>query len=280
MRAGRDTHQDSTGTVHPIYPRPARAAVGRVALVGAGPGHPDLLTLRAARLLGEADVVVYDRLVGPQILGLAGPRAQRIYVGKATSYHVLPQQEISALLVRLALDGKQVVRLKGGDPFIFGRGAEEIEMLAAHRIPFEVVPGITAAAGIAAYAGIPLTHRDIAHSVTLVTGHLQDESADLDWPALARPGQTLVVYMGLLGLPIICRELIAHGLPATTAAAVVQHGTLPTQRVITGTLADLAERTAAARLVAPTLIIIGEVVRLRATLHWFEADVTGQIAAS
>ena len=147
-------------------------------------------------------------------------------------------------------------------------------MLAAHCIPFEVVPGI------AAYAGIPLTHRDIDHSVTLVTGHLQDESADLDWPALARPGQTLVVYMGLLALPIICRELIAHGMPATTAAAVVQHGTLPTQRVITGTLADLAERTADARLVAPTLIIIGDVVRLCATLHWFEPDVVSEVAAS
>jgi len=254
--------------------------MGRVALVGAGPGHPDLLTVRAARLLGEADVVVYDRLVGPQILELARPRAQRIYVGKSTAHHVLPQKEISALLVRLALDGKHVVRLKGGDPFIFGRGAEEIEMLAAHGIPFEVVPGITAAAGIAAYAGIPLTHRDIAHSVTLVTGHLQDESADLDWPALARPGQTLVVYMGLLALPIICRELIGHGMPATTAAAVVQHGTLPTQRVIIGTLANLAERTADARLVAPTLIIIGEVVRLCGTLHWFEPDVIGEVAAS
>lgn len=230
-------------------------------------------------MIGEADVIVYDRLVGPRILELARPRTQRIYVGKARADHALTQQEISALLVRLALDGKRVVRLKGGDPFIFGRGGEELEMLAAHGIPFEVVPGITAAAGIAAYAGIPLTHRDHAHSVTLVTGHLQDGAADLDWPALAPPGQTLVVYMGLLGLPILCRELVAHGMPATTAAAIVQHGTLPTQRVITGTLADLAERAAHARLVPPTLIIVGDVVRLAKTLAWFlPLDVADSIA--
>jgi uroporphyrin-III C-methyltransferase / precorrin-2 dehydrogenase / sirohydrochlorin ferrochelatase len=181
----------------------------------------------------------------------------------------VPQEEISALLVRLAQQGKRVVRLKGGDPFIFGRGGEEIELLVRHGIPFEVVPGVTAAAGIAAYAGIPLTHRDHAHAVTLVTGHLQDGTADLDWEALARPGQTLVVYMGLSGLPVICRELVAHGLPATTPAAIVQHGTLPTQRVVTGTLADLPARAAAAKLKAPTLILIGDVVTLQPMCAWF-----------
>lgn len=248
-----------------------RGAVGTgsVALVGAGPGHPDLLTLRAATLIRQAEVIVYDRLVGAEILALARPCTQRIYVGKARGDHTLPQSEISALLVRLARDGRRVVRLKGGDPYIFGRGGEEIEMLSEHGIPFEVVPGVTAAAGVAAYAGIPLTHRDHAHAVMLVTGHLKNGSADLDWPALARPGHTLVVYMGLVGLPQLCRELVAHGLPATTPAAVVQQATLPTQRVVVGTLADLVERACTARLAPPTLIIVGDVVRLQRRLDWF-----------
>jgi len=244
--------------------------IGTVYLVGAGPGNVDLLTLRAARLLAEADVIVYDRLVGPDILGLARGSAQRIYVGKERDRHTLCQERISDLLVRLALAGKRVVRLKGGDPFVFGRGGEELETLAARGIPFEVVPGITAATGIAAYAGIPLTHRDHAHAVTFVTGHLKDGTMNLDWPMLARPGQTLVIYMGLLGLPVLTHELIAHGLPATTPAAVVQHGTLPTQRVITGTLAGLSGSVFDARLEPPTLIIVGEVVRLQRTLAWFD----------
>ena len=251
---------------------------GTVYLVGAGPGNPDLLTLRAAKLIGEADAVVYDRLVGSGILDLARRGARRIFVGKARGKHTLPQQEINALLVRLALEGRRVVRLKGGDPFIFGRGGEEIETLVAHGIPFEVVPGITAASGIAAYAGIPLTHRDHAHAVTFVTGHLKDGTMNLDWPALARPGQTVVVYMGLLGLPILARELITHGLPASTPAAVIQQGTTANQRVVTGTLADLPGRAFDARLEPPTLIVVGEVVKLQSAFAWFDPAATGSIA--
>jgi uroporphyrin-III C-methyltransferase / precorrin-2 dehydrogenase / sirohydrochlorin ferrochelatase len=246
------------------------AGVGIVYLVGAGPGSPDLLTLRAAALIGEADAVVYDRLVGAGILAMARRGAQRIYVGKARSNHALPQREISALLVRLAGEGRRVVRLKGGDPFIFGRGGEEIETLAAHGIAFEVVPGVTAASGVAAYAGIPLTHRDHAHAVTFVTGHLRDGTMNLDWPAIARPGQTVVVYMGLLGLPILCHQLIAHGLAPATPAAVVQQATTTNQRVIAGTLADLPRRAFDARMEPPTLIVVGDVVRLQSTFAWFD----------
>jgi uroporphyrin-III C-methyltransferase/precorrin-2 dehydrogenase/sirohydrochlorin ferrochelatase len=246
-----------------------------VFLVGAGPGNPDLLTLRAAKVIAQGDAIVYDRLVGSEILGLARADARRIYVGKARSNHTLPQDEISALLVRLAHEGKRVVRLKGGDPFVFGRGGEELETLTAHGIAFEVVPGITAATGIAAYAGIPLTHRGHAQAVTFVTGHLKDGTMDLDWPALARPRHTVVVYMGLLGLPILCRELIAHGLPATTPAAVVQQGTTAQQRVIVGTLANLPGRAFDARMAPPTLIIVGDVVRLRNTLAWFDPAAPG-----
>ncbi len=258
-------------------PRAARGAhaaratnAGTVYLVGAGPGNPELLTVRAARVIAEGDVIVHDRLVAREIVALARPGAQRIYVGKARSNHTLPQKEINALLVRFAREGRCVVRLKGGDPFVFGRGGEEIELLAAEGIPFEVVPGITAATGIAAYAGIPLTHRDHAQAVTFVTGHLQDGSMDLDWTALARPRQTVVVYMGLLGLPILCRELVRHGLPAITPAAVVQQGTTARQRVVVGTLGDLPSRAAEAGLAPPTLIIVGNVVNLRATLCWFD----------
>ena len=242
---------------------------GSVALVGCGPGAPDLLTLRAARVIAAADALVYDRLVNPQVVALGPARAQRIYVGKARSHHSLPQDEISALLVQLAREGKRVARLKGGDPLLFGRGGEEIEVLVRHRIDFEVVPGITAASGVAAYAGIPLTHRDCAHAVTFVTGHLADGSNDLDWSTLARPGQTVVFYMGLHGLGTICSGLVAHGLPASTPAAIVQHATLPTQRVVSGTLADLAARCRAACLEPPTLIVVGDVVRLQSICAWF-----------
>lgn len=252
-------------------------SVGTVFLVGAGPGNPDLLTLRAARLIAEADVIVYDRLVGNGIVDLAPRRAQRIFVGKARANHTLPQHEINALLVRLAREGWRVVRLKGGDPFIFGRGGEEIETLVAHGIPFEVVPGVTAASGIAAYAGIPLTHRDHAHAVVFVAGHLKDGTMNLDWPALARPGQTVVIYMGLAGLPILARELVAHGLPAATPAAVVQHGTTASQRVVTGTLGNLPARAADAGLVPPTLIVVGDVVRLQGTFAWFDPAAAGPV---
>lgn len=248
----------------------ARAATpGKVHLVGAGPGDPDLLTVKAARLLRDADVVVIDHLVSPQVLALIGPQAERIHAGKQRNHHTLKQHEINALLVSLARQGRQVVRLKGGDPFVFGRGGEEMQELVAAGMEFEVVPGITAACGVSAYAGIPLTHRDFAQSCTFVTGHLKDGSAELDWAGLARPRQTVVIYMGLTALAQICAKLIEHGLPAEHPAAVVQQGTTAAQRVVTGTLADLARRVEAAGLESPALTIVGEVVKLREMLDWY-----------
>jgi uroporphyrin-III C-methyltransferase len=245
---------------------------GTVYLVGAGPGDPDLLTLRAARLISEADVVVYDYLVSPAVLDLARPDAEHIFAGKRRDNHALPQNELNLLLVRLAKENKCVVRLKGGDPYIFGRGGEEVETLFAHGIPFEVIPGITAASGVAAYAGIPLTHRDYAQSCVFVTGHLKDSSIDLDWTGLARRRQTLVIYMGLVGLPTLCTKLIEHGLPADWPAAIVQQGTTPNQRTVIGTLATLPQLTTEAGLQAPTLIIVGEVVKLHKRLAWYPRE--------
>lgn len=245
------------------------AGVGEVALVGAGPGDPGLLTLRALRVLQNADVVLYDRLVSNDVLDLARRDAERIYVGKVAGTSS-SQADINAQLVKLALEGKRVCRLKGGDSFIFGRGGEELEALAQHGIRYEVVPGITAATGCAAYAGIPLTHREHAQSLTFVTGHAKDDGEmQVDWEALARPNQTIVFYMGLKSLAHIVAQLLAHGAPRQRAAAVVEQGTCATQRVVTGTLATLEKEVAAAGLGSPSLLIVGEVTRLHETLKWF-----------
>ncbi|MBI5659449.1 MAG: uroporphyrinogen-III C-methyltransferase [Nitrosomonadales bacterium] len=243
---------------------------GEVYLVGAGPGDPDLLTFRALRLMQKADVVLYDNLVSKPVVDMARRDATRIFVGKQRDNHTLPQEEINALLVRLAKEGKRVLRLKGGDPFIFGRGGEEIETLAGHGIPFQIVPGITAASGVSTYAGIPLTHRDYAQACVFVTGHLKDGTMNLDWDALARPKQTIVFYMGLHGLDTLCARLVEHGLPGSTPAAIVQQGTTQNQRVIAGTLATLPDIAKIEKPQAPTLIIVGGVVALRDKLAWFD----------
>ena len=245
------------------------AQTGAVYLVGAGPGDPDLLTFRALRLMQQADVVVYDQLVSAEIVDLARRDAEKIFVGKRRDYHTLPQESINELLANLAKAGKRVVRLKGGDPFIFGRGGEEIETLMEQGISFQVVPGITAASGCASYAGIPLTHRDHAQSCTFVTGHLKDGSINLNWQQLAAPHQTIVIYMGLMGLEKICTALIAHGSSPDLPIAVVQQGTTQYQRVMTGTLATLPNQVIEKELKSPTLIIIGTVVTLHEKLNWF-----------
>ena len=237
-------------------------------MVGAGPGDPGLLTLKALRLMQQADVVIYDRLVSPAIMELCRRDATKIYVGKARSNHAVPQEGINALLVEYASKGQRVCRLKGGDPFIFGRGGEEIQELFAAGVPFQVVPGITAASGCSAYAGIPLTHRDYAQSVRFLTGHLKEGSPELPWDELVYQNQTLVLYMGLVGLEKICEKLIEHGQRPDMPVALISKGTTPEQKVLVGTLADIASKVEENHIQAPTLTIIGDVVSLREQLQW------------
>ncbi|WP_415033541.1 uroporphyrinogen-III C-methyltransferase [Azonexus sp.] len=232
---------------------------GKVSLVGAGSGDPELLTLRAYRLIKEAQAVVYDNLVGHEVVALISPSARTVYAGKEAGRHALPQERINELLVELARQGLHVVRLKGGDPFIFGRGGEEMAALEAAGIPFEIVPGVTTASAVGAYTGVPMTHRSYACSLVLTTGHLKDGSLDLDWDVLARERQTLVVYMGLAALPKVCSQLIAHGLPADTPGLVVQSATTREQRSVAAPISSLAEKVAAAGLQSPALIVIGAV---------------------
>jgi len=242
---------------------------GEVYLIGAGPGDPDLLTIRAFRLLQQADVVLYDRLVSDQVMALIDDSTEKIYVGKKRDNHSVEQGDINQLLVKYARQGKRVARLKGGDPFIFGRGGEEIEMLVDEEIPFQVVPGITAANGCSAYAGIPLTHRDYAQSVQFVTGQLKDGSIELNWVELIAPNKTLVFYMGLTGLPLICKSLIENGMEATTPLALIEKGTTQQQRVFISTLEKMPEVLLEENVVSPALLIVGNVVKLSEKLSWF-----------
>ncbi len=268
--AGRD--EEAVKVIQQTLDAPdaMQSDVGEVYLVGGGPGDPDLLTFRALRLMQQADVIVHDRLVSKEVLDLSRRDAERIYVGKERDKHAVPQEDINHLLVRLAKEGKRVCRLKGGDPFIFGRGGEEIDTLAEEGIPFQVVPGITAAAGASSYTGIPLTHRDYSQSVVFATGHLKDGTVNLNWPALAQPNQTVVFYMGLVGISSICSQLIEHGMPADTPIALVQKATTPEQRLFTGELATMPEVVKREKIKAPTLIIVGNVIKLHERLNWYD----------
>lgn len=268
--AGKDSEAEKLLEKELSSSIPVQRELGEVYLVGAGPGDPDLLTFKALRLMQQADVVLFDRLVSQPILDLCRRDAHFIDVGKARSDHTVPQEGINQLLVVFAQKGHRVLRLKGGDPFIFGRGGEEIEELSDAGVPFQVVPGITAAAGCSSYAGIPLTHRDHAQSVRFVTGHLKDDSANLPWHELAFPNQTIVFYMGLMGLPVICRELIANGMDCSTPIALVQRGTRPDQKVVIATLDTMVEALKQNPVSAPTLIIVGQVVTLHDRLKWFQ----------
>ncbi|MBF0219551.1 MAG: uroporphyrinogen-III C-methyltransferase [Gammaproteobacteria bacterium] len=268
--AGR--HEEAEAQLAAAISAGGEDQVGEVYLIGGGPGDPDLLTFRALRLMQQADVIVHDRLISKAVLDLTRRDAHRIYVGKERDNHSVPQEEINQLLVDLAKQGKRVCRLKGGAPFIFGRGGEEIETLAANGVNFQVVPGVTAALGSSAYAGIPLTHRDHSQAVIFVTGHLKDGSMNLNWGALAQPHQTIVFYMGLRGLEIICQQLISHGLPKETPIALIQQATTPKQRVFTGTLCTISEVINSEKIKPPTLIIVGTVVNLHQQLNWFRSQ--------
>ncbi|ATJ83071.1 uroporphyrinogen-III C-methyltransferase [Halomonas beimenensis] len=274
MRAASPSPEPQSLRLPPVS---SELAPGRVSLVGAGPGDPELLTVKALRRLQAADVILHDRLVSDEILALAAPQAWRLYVGKARSDHSVPQEGINQALVDWARAGKRVVRLKGGDPFIFGRGGEELESLVAAGVEVEVVPGITAASGCAAYAGIPLTHRDHAQSVRFITGHLRNGSCDLDWAALASPGQTLVFYMGLGSLAIISERLQAHGLAADTPLALIEQGTTARQRVHVGSLGSLPPALELGTIRPPTLVIVGTVVTLHDALAWFDSERAGSL---
>jgi uroporphyrin-III C-methyltransferase / precorrin-2 dehydrogenase / sirohydrochlorin ferrochelatase len=242
---------------------------GEVFLVGGGPGDPDLLTFRALHLMQRSDVCVYDKLISKDVLNLVRRDAELIFVGKERDQHTMPQEKINQLLVKLAKKGMRVLRLKGGDPFIFGRGGEEIEMLMEHKIPFQVVPGITAANGVSSYAGIPLTHRDYAQSCIFVTGHMKNEKLSLEWNSLVKANQTVVVYMGLLALSQICEQFITHGASKNLPIAVVEQGTTSGQKVVTGSLLNITQKVKKEKLKSPSLIIIGNVVKLRKKLNWF-----------
>jgi uroporphyrin-III C-methyltransferase/precorrin-2 dehydrogenase/sirohydrochlorin ferrochelatase/uroporphyrin-III C-methyltransferase len=261
--------------VNPVT-RSSNNSEGEVFLVGAGPGDPELLTLKAYRLITTAEVVLYDRLVSREIMALIPAEAELIHVGKQRSKHTLPQDQINERLVEFAQAGRRVVRLKGGDPFIFGRGGEELETLAAAGVRFQVVPGITAASGCAAYAGIPLTHRDFAQSVRFVTGHLKNDTCDLPWTDFVQNNQTLVFYMGLVGLPIITRELMAHGMSESMPVALISKGTTPDQQVVVGELNTIVKKVDERQVQAPTLIIIGQVVQLRSRLDWLGDKPSGK----
>lgn len=268
--AGKD--EEAQATLEKAVSEGIEKDVGEVYLIGGGPGDPDLLTFRALRLMQQADVIVYDRLISKEVLDLTRRDADRIYVGKERDNHSVPQDQINQLLVDLAKQGKRVCRLKGGDPFVFGRGGEEIETLTTNGVNFQVVPGITAALGTSAYAGIPLTHRDYSQSVVFVTGHLKDGSMNLNWKGLAQPNQTIVFYMGLKGLPVICEKLMENGLPSDLPIALVQQATTPRQRVFTGTLGTMPALIANEEIRPPTLIIVGNVVKLHEKLGWFRSE--------
>ncbi|MDO6764971.1 uroporphyrinogen-III C-methyltransferase [Agarivorans sp. 1_MG-2023] len=253
-----------------LSPSAPNGDLGFVSLVGAGPGDPDLLTVKAVKRIRTADVIVYDRLVSQEILDLASPTAEMVYVGKQLDHHFVPQPDINQILVDQAKLGKHVVRLKGGDPFIFGRGGEELQSLAAENLPFEVVPGITAAVGCTAYAGIPLTHRDHAQSVQFITGHLKQHGEDIDWPSLAHSNHTLVFYMGLKQCPQIQANLVSNGLDDATPCAIIERGATPQQRVLTGKLVELA--ILAEQAISPSLIVVGSVTELHQELAWFTPE--------